>query len=49
MSHELNDTIDTSCMDDDSLLESLNHLKEVNRKLITKYKNQREFVSLIFS
>jgi signal transduction histidine kinase len=38
--HELNDTIDTS------LRESLNHLKEVNKKLITKYKNQQEFVSL---
>jgi signal transduction histidine kinase len=45
-SHELNDTIDTSNMDDDSLRESFNHLKEVNKKLITKYKNQREFVSL---
>jgi signal transduction histidine kinase len=45
-SHELNDTIDTSRMDDDSLRESLNHLKDVNKKLITKYNNQREFVSL---
>jgi signal transduction histidine kinase len=45
-SHELNDTIDTSYMDEDSLRESLNHLKEVNKKLITKYKNQQEFVSL---
>lgn len=45
-SHELNDTIDTSHMDDDSLRESLNHLKDVNKKLITKYNNQREFVSL---
>jgi two-component system sensor histidine kinase VicK len=33
-------------MDADSLRESLNHLKEVNKKLITKYKNQRDFVSL---
>jgi signal transduction histidine kinase len=33
-------------MDEDSLRESLNHLKEVNKKLITKYKNQQEFVSL---
>ena len=45
-SHELNDTFDTSYTDDESLRESLNHLKEVNRKLITKYNNQREFVSL---
>jgi signal transduction histidine kinase len=45
-SYELNDTIDPSHMDDDSLRESLNHLKEVNKKLITRYKNQREFVSL---
>ena len=45
-SHELDDTIDTSYMNDDSLRESLNHLKEVNKKLITRYKNQREFVSL---
>jgi signal transduction histidine kinase len=45
-SHKLNDTIDTSYMDDDSLRESLNHLKEVNKKLMTRYKNQREFVSL---
>jgi signal transduction histidine kinase len=44
--HELNDTIDTSYMDEDSSRESLDHLKEVNKKLITKYKNQREFVSL---
>ena len=43
-SHELNDTIDTSCTDE-PLEESLNHLKEVNKKLITKYNNQREFVS----
>ena len=43
-SHELNDTIDTSC--DEPLKESINHLKEVNKKLITKYNNQREFVSL---
>jgi signal transduction histidine kinase len=28
------------------LRESLNHLKEVNKKLIIKYKNQQEFVSL---
>jgi signal transduction histidine kinase len=40
------DTIGNSYMDDDSLRESLNHLWEVNKKLITKYKNQREFVSL---
>jgi signal transduction histidine kinase len=33
-------------MDDDSLRESLNHLREVNKKLIIKYKNQLEFVSL---
>jgi len=33
-------------MDDDSLRESLNHLREVNKKLIAKYKNQREFVSM---
>jgi signal transduction histidine kinase len=45
-SHELNDTFDTSYTDDESLRESLNHLKEVNKKLITKYNNQREFVSL---
>jgi signal transduction histidine kinase len=45
-SHELNDTIDASYMDDDSLRESLNHLKDVNKKLMTKYNNQREFVSL---
>ncbi|MFY9872786.1 MAG: HAMP domain-containing sensor histidine kinase [Candidatus Nitrosopolaris sp.] len=45
-SHELNDTIHSSYMDADSLRESLNHLKEVNKKLITKYKNQRDFVSL---
>ncbi len=45
-SRELDDTIDTSYMDDESLRESLNHLREVNKKLITKYKNQREFVSL---
>jgi signal transduction histidine kinase len=44
-SHDLNDTIDTSCTDE-PLGESLNHLKEVNKKLITKYNNQREFVSL---
>ena len=41
-SHELNDTIDASYMDDDSV----NHLKEINKKLITRYKNQQEFVSL---
>ena len=46
-SHELNDTIDPSYMDDDSLGDSVNHLKEVNKKLITRYKNQREFVSLV--
>jgi signal transduction histidine kinase len=45
-SHELNDIIDASYMDDDSLRESLNHLKDVNKKLMTKYNNQREFVSL---
>jgi signal transduction histidine kinase len=45
-SHELNDTIDASYMDDDSLRESLNHLKDVNKKLMTKYNNQCEFVSL---
>ena len=44
-SHELNDTIDTSCTDE-SLEESLNHLKEVNKKSITKYNKQPEFVSL---
>jgi signal transduction histidine kinase len=40
------DTFDTSYTDDGSLQESLDHLKEVNEKLITKYNNQREFVSL---
>ena len=45
-SHELKDTIDNSYKDDDSLRESLNHLKEINKKLITKYNNQREFVSM---
>ena len=44
-SHELNDTIDTS-FTDKPLEESINQLKEVNKKLITKYNNQREFVSL---
>ncbi|MGB6591824.1 MAG: hypothetical protein WBE68_09990 [Candidatus Nitrosopolaris sp.] len=44
-SHELNNTIDPSCTDE-PLEESLNHLKEVNKKLINKYNNQREFVSL---
>src|SRR5215469_15028378 len=45
-SHDLNDTTGISYMDDDSLRESLNHLREVNRKLIAKYKNQLEFVSM---
>ena len=45
-SHELRGTIDNSNMDDDSLRELLNHLKEINKKLITRYKNQREFVSM---
>jgi len=45
-SHDLNDTSGISYMDDDSLRESLNHLREVNRKLIAKYKNQLEFVSM---
>ena len=44
--HELNDTFDTSSTDNESLRESINHLKEVNKKLIAKYNNQREFVSL---
>ena len=44
-SRELNDTIDTS-FTDKPLEESINQLKEVNKKLITKYNNQREFVSL---
>jgi hypothetical protein len=43
-SHELTDTNVTSYTDEDE--ESVNHLKEVNKKLITKYNNQREFVSL---
>ncbi|MGC2572845.1 MAG: hypothetical protein WA364_15145, partial [Candidatus Nitrosopolaris sp.] len=43
---EPNDTFDTSSTDNESLLESINHLKEVNKKLIAKYNNQREFVSL---
>jgi signal transduction histidine kinase len=44
--HELNDTFDTSSSDNESLRESVIHLKEDNKKLITKYNNQREFVSL---
>jgi two-component system sensor histidine kinase VicK len=44
-SHELADTNVNSCTDDLSE-ESVDHLKEVNKKLITKYNNQREFVSL---
>ena len=43
---EPNDTFDTSSTDNESLRESINHLKEVNKKLIAKYNNQREFVSL---
>jgi signal transduction histidine kinase len=41
----INDRINTSCTDEPSE-ESVSHLKEVNKKLITKYNNQREFVSL---
>ena len=37
--------VDTST-DNESLRESIIYLKEVNKKLITKYNNQREFVSL---
>jgi signal transduction histidine kinase len=44
--YELNDTFDTSSTDNESLRESVIHLKEDNKKLITKYNNQREFVSL---
>ena len=45
-SHELKDTSGISYVNDDSLRDSLNHLREVNKKLITKYKNQREFISM---